>query len=207
MITDKYLQCLKELQQNPNIEIGKYSETNYHDCEPPSERFLERRKRKLEEENFLIFDKDLEYFNLSSIVLNWDSLLSLGDVVIRGGFVFNGITDALILPTDYFKKVTNIKDDGDYSQQLGWFERLPMGVDVYPNNISVGVVNGELKIITERNLNSEKRRNEEIIEWIYKERSNVYKEDITIKKEGTLVETLRVFEPEHPTWLADYNNG
>jgi len=79
--------------------------------------------------------------------------------------------------------------------------------EIYYRNLSVGIVNGELKIITERNLNSEKRRNEEIIEWIYKERSNVYKEDITIKKEGTLVETLRVFEPEHPTWLADYNNG
>ncbi|GEM_PF-2816134 len=130
MITDKYLQCLKELQDNPNIEVGKYSsDTNYYDCEAPSERFLERRKRKLEEENVLISDKDLEYFNLSSIVVNWDSLLSLGDVMIRGGFVFNGITDALILPTDYFKNSINLKKDGEYSQQLGWFERLPMGVD------------------------------------------------------------------------------
>jgi hypothetical protein len=49
--------------------------------------------------------------------------------MISGGFVFNGITDALTLPTDYFKNVTNIKNEGDYSQQLGWFERLPMGVD------------------------------------------------------------------------------
>jgi hypothetical protein len=130
MITDKYLRCLKELQQNPNIEIGKYcSDTNYYDSEQPSERFLERRKKELQEENILISDKDLEYFNLSSIVVNWDSLLSLGDVMISGGFVFNGITDVLTLPTDYFKNVTNIKDDGDYSQQLGWFERLPMGVD------------------------------------------------------------------------------
>ncbi|WP_288461003.1 hypothetical protein [uncultured Chryseobacterium sp.] len=84
---------------------------------------------------------------------------------------------------------------------------LDMGIEVYPGNVSVGIVNGELKIITERSLNSEKRRNEEIIEWVYRERSNVYTEDITIKKDGTLVETLRVFEPEHPTWLADYNEG
>jgi hypothetical protein len=130
MITDKYLQCLKELQQNLNIEIGKYcSDTNYYDSEPPSERFLERRKKELQEENILISDKDLEYFNLSSIIVNWDSLLSLGDVMISGGFIFNGITDALTLPTDYFKNVTNIKNEGDYSQRLGWFERLPMGVD------------------------------------------------------------------------------
>ncbi|MFC7349000.1 hypothetical protein ACFQO9_19960 [Chryseobacterium zhengzhouense] len=129
MITDKYLQCLKELQQNPNIEIGKYSETNYYDSEQPSERSLKRAKNELEEENILISNNDLEYFNFSSIVVNWDSLLSLRDVMLRGGFVFNSIIDALTLPTDYFKNVTNIKDDGDYSQQLGWFERLPMGVD------------------------------------------------------------------------------
>lgn len=44
MITDKYLQCLKELQDNPNIEIGKYSETNYYDSEPPAERSLKEQK-------------------------------------------------------------------------------------------------------------------------------------------------------------------
>ncbi|KFF01446.1 hypothetical protein [Chryseobacterium luteum] len=132
MITDKYLQCLKELQNNPNIEIGKYSsDTNYYDCEPPSERFLERRKKELEEENIIISDKDMEYFNLSSIIVNWDDILKEPtDIkVLRGGFVINDITDPLIYPTDYFKNTINIKNDGDYSQQLGWFERLPMGVD------------------------------------------------------------------------------
>ena len=129
MITDKYLQCLKELQENPNIEIGRYSETNYLSCESPSERFLERRKRKLEEENIILSDKDLEYFNFSSIVLNWTSLLSLQDVALKGGFAFNGITDALTFPPDYVKNAINLKDDGNYCQQLGWFERLPMGVD------------------------------------------------------------------------------
>lgn len=132
MITDKYLQCLRGLQNNPNIEIGRYSsDTNYYDCEPPSGRFLERRKKELEEENIIISDKDMEYFNLSNIIVNWDDILKEPtDVkVLRGGFVINDITDPLIYPTDYFKNVTNIKNDGDYSRQLGWFERLPMGVD------------------------------------------------------------------------------
>lgn len=82
---------------------------------------------------------------------------------------------------------------------------VEMGTEVYPTNVSVGIVNGELKIITERDLNSVKRRKEEIIEWIYNKRSNVYTEGITIKKDGTLIETLRIVEPEHPTWVADYN--
>ncbi|MBW3521182.1 hypothetical protein [Chryseobacterium sp. NKUCC03_KSP] len=80
-----------------------------------------------------------------------------------------------------------------------------MGAEVYASNTSVGIVNGELKIISERTLNPDKGVDE--IEWVYNKRSNVYTEDITIKKDGTLVETLRIFEPEHPTWIADYNQG
>ncbi|MFP9115643.1 hypothetical protein ACLI1A_17015 [Flavobacterium sp. RHBU_3] len=81
-----------------------------------------------------------------------------------------------------------------------------MSSEKYYSNVSLGVVNGELKVITERELNFEKRRSEEIIEWIYNKRSNVYTEALTIKKDGKLVDTLRVFEPDHPTWLADYNS-
>lgn len=83
---------------------------------------------------------------------------------------------------------------------------VDMGAEVYPNNLSVGIVEGELKVITERDLNSEKRRREEIIEWVDDKKSNVYLEGIIIKKDGKLVDTLKVFEPEHPTWLADYNS-
>lgn len=77
------------------------------------------------------------------------------------------------------------------------------GAEVYASNTSVGIVNGELKVISERSLNPDKGVDE--IEWIYNKRSNVYTEDITIKKDGKLVKTLRVFEPENPTWIADYN--
>lgn len=103
------------------------------------------------------------------------------------------------------KGILDTDSDIVFSCFLG--ANLDMGVDVYPNNMSVGIINGELKIITERKLNSDKRRNEEVIEWIYNESSNVFEEDITIKNEGILVETLRVFEPKHPSWIADYNEG
>lgn len=45
-ITEKYLKCLEELQNNPNVELGKYSEQNYYSVEASSERFMERRKKK-----------------------------------------------------------------------------------------------------------------------------------------------------------------
>jgi hypothetical protein len=136
MITDKYLQCLKDLQNNPNIEMGKYcSDTNYYDCEPPSDRFLERRKKGLEEENIILSDQDLECFNIIGVVVNWDSLLSLGDITLRGGFVFNGFTDALVLPSDFWKGGVSLAPDTlvpehlKHYEKLGWFERLPSGVD------------------------------------------------------------------------------
>ncbi|WP_153393864.1 hypothetical protein [Chryseobacterium vaccae] len=84
---------------------------------------------------------------------------------------------------------------------------VEMGAEVYPTNVSVGIVNGDLRITSSRELDFEKRRNEEVIEWIYNKRSNVSKEGITIKKDGTLVDTLRISEPEHPTWMEDYYKG
>jgi hypothetical protein len=102
------------------------------------------------------------------------------------------------------KGIINTDSNVLFSCFLG--SNTDMGAEVYPNNVSVGIVKGELKIISERKLNSEKRRSEEIIEWIYNKRSNEYLEDITIKKDGKIIETLRVFEPEHPTWMADYNS-
>ena len=122
MITNQYLKCLKDLQNNPNIEIGGPGHPNNPDCEPPSDRFLERRKQEFKEENITISDNDLEFFNLTSVAIGWRSLLEMPGIVLKGGFVFNGITDALIYPTDDFKHAINIKDDGDYSQKLGWFE-------------------------------------------------------------------------------------
>jgi hypothetical protein len=100
------------------------------------------------------------------------------------------------------KGILNVDSEIVFSCFLG--SNVEMGAEVYPNNVSVGIVNGDLKIITERGLNFEKGLDE--IEWIHDKKSNVYKEAITIKKDGILVDTLRVSEPEHPTWVADYNS-
>lgn len=99
------------------------------------------------------------------------------------------------------KGIYNTDSNVVFSCFLG--SNTEMGAEVYARNTSVGIVNGELKVISERTLNHDKGLDE--IEWIYNKRSNVYTEGITIKKDGTLIETLRIVEPEHPTWVADYN--
>lgn len=102
------------------------------------------------------------------------------------------------------KGILNTETETLFSCFLG--ANVDMGAEVYPNNVSVGIVDGDLKVISERFINSAKRREKEIIEWVYDEESNMYIEDITIKSDGKLVEVLKVFEPQHPTWLADYNS-
>ncbi len=77
-----------------------------------------------------------------------------------------------------------------------------MGLEVYAFNLSVGLVDGELKVLSERILNPEKGIDE--IEFVYQKQYNICLEDIVIKKDGKLLETMRVVEPEHPTWLEDY---
>lgn len=128
MITNKYLQCLKELQQNPNIEfMNDYTKNTLGNF--PEDIFSDEKEDILNFAGITIKDDNIEYFNFSSIALGWRSLIEIPDVVLKGGFAFNGITDALLFPDDYFKNTINVKNDGDYCQKLGWFERLPMGVD------------------------------------------------------------------------------
>lgn len=128
MITEHYLKCLAELENNPNIEFTddkvkkELADFSQRKLMFAQEDILDMGKIKLN-------DDDLKYLKFATVSFGWRSLLSLSDVVLKGGFVFNGITDALLFPTDDFKNKTNIKGDEDYSEKLGWFDRLPMGVD------------------------------------------------------------------------------
>jgi hypothetical protein len=128
MITNNYLNCINELENNSNVEfIINYTKKTISKF--PEAIFSDEKEDILNVAGITINDENIEYFNFSSIAIGWRSLLEIPDVVFKGGFVFNGITDALIFPTDYFKGTINIKNDGDYCQKLAWFEQLPMGVD------------------------------------------------------------------------------
>ncbi len=128
MINNKYLLCINELENNSNVEfINDYTKKTISNF--PEDIFSDEKEDILNVAGITIKDENIEYFNFSSIAIGWRSLLEIPGVALKGGFVFNGITDALIFPTDYFKNTINIKNDGDYSQKLGWFEQLPMGVD------------------------------------------------------------------------------
>lgn len=128
MITVKYLQCLKELENNPNIEIIAH-QTKKQLGEFSKEMLTFAKEDILELGGINLSYADLEYFKFTSVAMSWTSLLDLPGIVLKGGFAFNGITDALILPTEYFERARNIKADEDYTDQLGWFDRLPIGID------------------------------------------------------------------------------
>lgn len=128
MRTEQYLQCLKELENNPNIEfVAHQTEKELADLSLQMLTFAQ--EDILEMGGIRIGSADLECFKLVNIAISWKSLLEIPGIILKGGFVFNGITDALLFPTDDFKNTINIKGDGDYSEKLGWIERLPIGVD------------------------------------------------------------------------------
>ncbi len=138
MIINQFLECIKDLQENSNIEIGKYGSPNSIEPSNPSNRALERRQKSLKDKaKITLLKKDLECFNLSSISVGWDSLLEEPKdlEVLRGGFTFNGITDALLFPSSFWKGGVSlapdaiIPDDFKHYEKLNWFEHLPTGID------------------------------------------------------------------------------
>lgn len=125
MITEQYLQCLKELENNGNIGFiegyEKKSTANF------TQDMFEYEKEDIADmAGIQLKDEDIESLNLATVSIAWRSLLGLPGVVLRGGFTFNGTTDALIFSTDYFKNSRNVESGNDYAQKLGWFEYLPI---------------------------------------------------------------------------------
>lgn len=136
MIENLYYKCIKGLKENSNIEI--IDRLTNLDYKIPSDRFLNRKQKLLKEEhNIILSNCDLEYFNLVSISVTWDSILDepKGLKVLSGGFVFNGITDALLFPSYFWKGGVSLAPDEiipkkfKHYEKLNWFEHLPEGID------------------------------------------------------------------------------
>lgn len=128
MITEQYLQCLKELENNPNIE--------FTDDKPKKEladfsgNMLEYIVEDIQDMGEITLnDNDLDYLKFATVSFGWRSLLEKPGLVLKGGFVFNGISDALLFPTDYFDNAKSINPNEDFTEKLRWFDRLPIGVD------------------------------------------------------------------------------
>lgn len=128
MITEHYLKCLAELENNPNIE--------FTDDKPKKEladfsgNMLEYIVEDIQDMGGITLnDNDLDYLKFASVSFGWRSLLEKPGLVLKGGFVFNSISDALLFPTDYFDNAKSINPNEDFTEKLRWFDRLPMGVD------------------------------------------------------------------------------
>lgn len=128
MIKEHYLKCLAELENNPNIE--------FTDDKPKKEladfsgNMLEYIVEDIQDMGGITLnDNDLDYLKFASVSFGWRSLLEKPGLVLKGGFVFNGISDALLFPTDYFDNAKSINPNEDFTEKLRWFDRLPIGVD------------------------------------------------------------------------------
>jgi hypothetical protein len=85
-------------------------------------------------------------------------------------------------------------------------DNILMDEDVYMTNVIVGTIDNELRIISVRKLDSDELHSNKKLKWIYTTRSFELEDEMVIKSEGQLVETLRILEPGSPVWIEDYNS-
>jgi hypothetical protein len=78
--------------------------------------------------------------------------------------------------------------------------------DVYMTNMIVGIIDKELRIISVRHLDSQEFQTNQKIRWSYSNTSFEVEDDIVLRSEGELVDTLRIRNPAHPLWIADYES-
>jgi hypothetical protein len=134
MVTDRYLQFLAELKSNNNIKIIDHLTNS--ELKKPLESALKRRRESLLEKNVILKDEDLVYFQLGNITVAWEGKVTpSGETALDGGFVMNGLTDALLFPYDFWKAPLGIApgkevpEELKHYERLGWFERRPDGMD------------------------------------------------------------------------------
>ena len=101
------------------------------------------------------------------------------------------------------KGITGLDSDTIFSCFIGQ-DTIYADDDVYMTNIIVGAIGKKFRIISVRKLDSEAFLSDEKLNWAYSARSFEVEDDIVLKSEGELVETLRIREPAHPAWIVDY---
>ena len=94
-----------------------------------SSRSIKRKRNSFKKNyNYLLKDEDFFYFQFASLTLNWE-YAAAPYKFITGGFAFNGMTDALTFPSNFWKGAFSLAPDAivpDHLktfEQLGWFER------------------------------------------------------------------------------------
>ncbi|MCE3229833.1 MAG: hypothetical protein K0S32_4384 [Bacteroidetes bacterium] len=103
------------------------------------------------------------------------------------------------------KGIVGLDNDTIFSCFIGQ-DNILMDEDVYMTNVIVGTIDNELRIITVRQLDSDEFLSNKKLTWMYSPRSFELEDDMVLKSEGQLVETLRVLEPGLPVWIEDYNS-
>lgn len=124
-----YAVFLENLTNNPAIQlVDDWSQTSLGE---PSGRFISRKKESLEREaGIILSNTHMDYFSLVGVHLAWRSIDSEGiDTGAFGGFRLNGLTDAFLFYSDFWKGAFSLAPDVEvpeslkHFEQIGWFEQ------------------------------------------------------------------------------------
>lgn len=170
---------------------------------------------KTEEEHCNLVETFLEkYFSLFYISLKTGPLLTRGleyeeEETIEWNF--NGFRQRKVFLIRHFKNTEfSMQVQADTKELFACY----LGPDdslmeaefppVYTANFSVALVKGELKIISIRFDTDIKDMEQVPFEWSYNQESVEFIEKMIVQNEGTCIETLRLLEPGHESWIKDY---
>ena len=127
MIKEKIDCFVNEISENPNVVL----DTNNTHYEILDDFILDMEIERGAEYDFIINKDNLELLSLSDLHFGWESTLKKVDTVLTGGFYFNSIVDALIMPSTFWKGAFSIPEttppppELEHFEKLGWFEHQP----------------------------------------------------------------------------------
>lgn len=128
MIQEKIERITSEINLNPNMDLDS---TNCKKYKLLDDFVMNMEIDWLVEEGWECNANHRELLSLSSFCLSWESNLQNVDTVLTGGFKFNGISDALTMPSVFWKGAFSIPDAHTpppelmHFEKLGWFEHQP----------------------------------------------------------------------------------
>lgn len=125
---ENYEKLLQYLENNPRVKLDLENTRVYKEM---SKGTMEMELEELEDEEWSIPDNISDYLNLSNLCISWEGTILNVSQVVTGGFKFNGIVDALTMPSTFWKGAFSLAPGNPIPDELlkfksiGWFEHQP----------------------------------------------------------------------------------
>lgn len=129
MIIDKYHFFINRIMNHPWIQLDNAEKNKIELLENSSDIMEWQKEIFIDEYNVDLLEKDFIYFNFEETCISWECKVPEIVNVLTGGFKFNGITDALTMPSTFWKGAFSLPPGEEIPEELkkyeniGWYEK------------------------------------------------------------------------------------